>query len=138
MSGLGEYSHSSERCGQAKKYSAVMSSPPRRGDGILGDMTSPAAPSATPVAEKKPETLTDADLPWQCICWDDPVNLMSYVTYVFETVLGYSRKKATELMMRVHTEGKAVVSSGERDKVEGDVKKLHTAGLWATMEQATG
>lgn len=76
------------------------------------------------------------NLPWMCIVWDDPVNLMSYVTYVFQTVLGYDRKRANELMMQVHTEGKAVVSSGEKDKVEGDVKKLHTAGLWATMQQA--
>ncbi len=106
--------------------------------GILEHMTSPAAPTATPVEEKLPETQTEANLPWMCICWDDPVNLMSYVTYVFQTVLGYSRKRAIELMMQVHTEGKAVVSSGERDKVEGDVKKLHTAGLWATMERAEG
>ncbi|MEY8567295.1 ATP-dependent Clp protease adapter ClpS [Corynebacterium sp.] len=104
-------------------------------------MTSPAAPAApavTPVEEQLPDTLTEADLPWLCICWDDPVNLMSYVTYVFQTVLGYSRKRATELMMKVHNEGKAVVSSGERDKVEADVKKLQTAGLWATMQRAEG
>lgn len=99
---------------------------------------SPAAPTATPVQEREPQVLTEANLPWMCICWDDPVNLMSYVTYVFQTVLGYSRKRATELMMQVHTEGKAVVSSGERDKVEADVKKLQTAGLWATMQRADG
>ena len=56
--------------------------------------------------------------------------------YVFHTILGYDKKRAHELMMQVHTEGKAVVSTGEKDKVEGDVKKLHTAGLWATMQQA--
>ena len=82
------------------------------------------------------DVATSENLPWLCIVWDDPVNLMSYVTYVFQTVLGYDRKRATELMMQVHTEGKAVVSSGEKDKVETDVKKLHTAGLWATMQQA--
>ena len=81
------------------------------------------------------EVASSENLPWMCIVWDDPVNLMSYVTYVFQTILGYSKKRATELMMQVHTEGKAVVSSGERDKVEADVKKLHTAGLWATMQQ---
>ncbi|SFG25508.1 ATP-dependent Clp protease adaptor protein ClpS [Corynebacterium spheniscorum] len=93
---------------------------------------------ATPELEEDVvvDVATSENLPWVCIVWDDPVNLMSYVTYVFQTVLGYSRKRATELMMQVHTEGKAVVSSGERDKVEGDVKKLHTAGLWATMQQA--
>lgn len=96
------------------------------------------SPMATPDVDEAIEVdvATSENLPWLCIVWDDPVNLMSYVTYVFQTVLGYSRKRANELMMQVHTEGKAVVSSGEKDKVEGDVKKLHTAGLWATMQQA--
>lgn len=100
------------------------------------NMSSPSAPLATPDVELDVHTLSSENLPWLCIVWDDPVNLMSYVTYVFQTVLGFSKKRATELMMQVHTEGKAVVSSGEKDKVEGDVKKLHTAGLWATMQQA--
>lgn len=97
-----------------------------------------SSPMATPDLEEdlKVEVAAGENLPWMCIVWDDPVNLMSYVTYVFQTVLGYDRKRANELMMQVHTEGKAVVSSGEKDKVEGDVKKLHTAGLWATMQQA--
>ena len=60
---------------------------------------------------------------------------MSYVSYVFQTVLGYDKKRANELMMQVHTEGRAVVSSGDRDKVEADVAKLHAAGLWATMQR---
>ncbi|MCF4007429.1 ATP-dependent Clp protease adapter ClpS [Corynebacterium uropygiale] len=97
-----------------------------------------SSPMATPELDEniEVEVMTGENLPWLCIVWDDPVNLMSYVAYVFQTVLGYSRKRSQELMRRVHTEGKAVVSSGERDKVEGDVKKLHTAGLWATMQQA--
>lgn len=101
-------------------------------------MRSMGQPMATPDVDEDLEVdvETAANLPWLCIVWDDPVNLMSYVTYVFQTVLGYGRKRAQELMMQVHTEGKAVVSSGEKDKVEGDVKKLHTAGLWATMQQA--
>ena len=96
------------------------------------------SPMATPDLDEQIEVNVDTaeNLPWMCIVWDDPVNLQSYVTYVFQTVLGYGRKRAQELMMQVHTEGKAVVSSGEKDKVEGDVKKLHTAGLWATMQQA--
>lgn len=96
------------------------------------------SPMASPELDEAIEVnvATAENLPWMCIVWDDPVNLMSYVTYVFQTVLGYDRKRATELMMQVHTEGKAVVSTGEKDKVEGDVKKLHTAGLWATMQQA--
>lgn len=96
-----------------------------------------SSPMATPSLDEEMavEVASSENLPWMCIVWDDPVNLMSYVTYVFQTILGYSKKRATELMMQVHTEGKAVVSSSERDKVEADVKKLHTAGLWATMQQ---
>ncbi|MBN9644130.1 ATP-dependent Clp protease adapter ClpS [Corynebacterium mendelii] len=101
-------------------------------------MSNPPAPLAEPeiIESDDVEVATSENLPWMCIVWDDPVNLMSYVTYVFQTMLGYDRKHAIELMMQVHTEGKAVVSTGEKDKVEGDVKKLHTAGLWATMQQA--
>ncbi|MCQ9343286.1 ATP-dependent Clp protease adapter ClpS [Corynebacterium sp. 153RC1] len=97
-----------------------------------------SSPMATPELDERVElgVETSENLPWMCIVWDDPVNLMSYVTYVFQTILGFSKKRATELMMQVHTEGKAVVSSGEKDKVEADVKKLHKAGLWATMQQA--
>ncbi|AEG82264.1 ATP-dependent Clp protease adapter protein [Corynebacterium ulcerans 809] len=96
-----------------------------------------SSPMATPALDEdlSVDVASSENLPWMCIVWDDPVNLMSYVTYVFQTILGYSKRRAIELMMQVHTEGKAVVSSGERDKVEGDVKKLHTAGLWATMQQ---
>ena len=97
-------------------------------------MSPAAAPLATPETDTQP--MTEPDLPWLCIVWDDPVNLMSYVSYVFQTVLGYDKKRANELMMQVHTEGKAAVSSGERDKIEADVKKLQIAGLWATMQQA--
>ena len=98
------------------------------------------ASSSTVVARTSPATdveeVAGLDSPWVTIVWDDPVNLMTYVTYVFQKLFGYSEVRATELMMQVHTEGKAVVSSGEKDKVETDVKKLHTAGLWATMQQA--
>lgn len=75
------------------------------------------------------------DKPWLTVVWDDPVNLMSYVTFVFRKLFGFSTAKAKELMMQVHTEGRAVVSTGDRDKVEGDVRKLHAAGLWATMQR---
>lgn len=73
------------------------------------------------------------DRPWITIVWDDPVNLMSYVTYVFITVFGYSKERATELMLKVHNEGRAVVSSGRREEMERDVQKLHEFGLWATL-----
>ena len=75
------------------------------------------------------------DLPWIVIVWNDPINLMSYVTLVFQKLFGYSREKATELMLQVHHEGKAVVSSGPREKAEHDVARLHAHGLWATLRQ---
>ena len=74
---------------------------------------------------------------WVTIVWDDPVNLMHYVTYIFQKLFGYSKAKATELMLKVHQDGKAVVSSGSRDKMEHDVQRLHAAGLWATMQRDT-
>jgi ATP-dependent Clp protease adaptor protein ClpS len=77
------------------------------------------------------------DTPWRTVVWNDPVNLMSYVTYVFQKLFGYSREQATKLMLDVHHKGRAIVSSGPKEKVEGDVAKLHAAGLWATMQHNT-
>jgi len=74
------------------------------------------------------------DRPWLVICWNDPINLMSYVTYVFQKLFGYSFAKAHKLMMDVHLRGKAIVSSGNREKAEFDTFRLHAHGLWATME----
>ncbi|MDE3087733.1 MAG: ATP-dependent Clp protease adapter ClpS [Acidobacteriota bacterium] len=76
------------------------------------------------------------DRPWIVIVWNDPVNLMSYVTYVFQKLFGYSRQKATKLMLDVHQKGRAVVSSGPRERAELDVSRLHQHGLWATMERS--
>lgn len=73
--------------------------------------------------------------PWVVVVWNDPINLMSYVTYVFQKLFGYSKEKATKLMMDVHYKGKAVVSGGNREKAEADVSRLHAHGLWATMQQ---
>ena len=81
------------------------------------------------------EEQTATDSPWVTIVWDDPVNLMSYVTYIFQKLFGYSEPHATKLMMQVHNEGKAVVTAGSRESMEVDVSKLHAAGLWATMQQ---
>jgi ATP-dependent Clp protease adaptor protein ClpS len=75
------------------------------------------------------------DKPWVTIVWDDPINLMSYVTHVFMTVFGYSRVKAHELMLKVHHDGKAVVSTGTREEMEHDVAMLHEYGLWATLQR---
>jgi ATP-dependent Clp protease adaptor protein ClpS len=90
-----------------------------------------------PLEVEEPD-LEDAphdERPWVVIVWNDPINLMSYVTYVLQKLFGYSRARATRLMLQVHNEGKAVVSSGTREKAELDVSRLHAHGLWATMQQ---
>ncbi|SHJ15716.1 ATP-dependent Clp protease adaptor protein ClpS [Tessaracoccus bendigoensis DSM 12906] len=74
--------------------------------------------------------------PWVTIVWDDPVNLMSYVTYVFQEYFRYPRDKAEDLMLRVHHEGKAVVSAGNREEMERDVLAMQNYNLWATMENS--
>ncbi|MEY4967431.1 MAG: hypothetical protein RIQ73_130 [Actinomycetota bacterium] len=79
--------------------------------------------------------LFSSDRPWITIVWDDPVNLMSYVTYVLMKLFGFTKEKAHELMMQVHTQGKAVVSSGSREEMEHDVARLHEYGLWATLQR---
>ena len=91
--------------------------------------------SLAPVEVDKPETDQEAvpDSPWVTIVWNDPVNLMSYVTYVFQTVFGYAKPKAEKLMLDVHHKGKAVVSSGAREAMERDAETLHGYGLWATV-----
>ena len=73
--------------------------------------------------------------PWIVIVWNDPINLMSYVTYVFRKLFGYTQARAHELMLQVHTQGKAVVASGSREKCEYDVQRLHAHGLWASMQE---
>lgn len=75
------------------------------------------------------------DKPWVTIVWDDPVNLMTYVTFVFIKLFGFSKTKAHELMMKVHTDGRTVISSGSREEMERDVQRLHEHGLWATLQR---
>jgi ATP-dependent Clp protease adaptor protein ClpS len=82
-----------------------------------------------------PDTDELVDRPWVTIVWNDPVNLMSYVTHVLMELFGYSRDKATQLMLQVHHEGRAVVSNGSREQMEADVARCHAKGLWATLQQ---
>jgi len=95
------------------------------------------APTTAPVEIDEPtsDTFVTPDTPWIVIVWNDPINLMSYVVLVLQKLFGYSRDKATKLMLDVHYEGKAVVSNGSREKAELDVFRLHEHGLWATMQQ---
>lgn len=78
---------------------------------------------------------TDTDVPWIVLVWNDPINLMSYVTFVFQKLFGHSLEKATELMLDVHHKGRAVVANGTKEKCEADVARLHEHGLWATMQK---
>jgi ATP-dependent Clp protease adaptor protein ClpS len=77
----------------------------------------------------------EPDTPWVAIVWNDPINLMTYVSYVFQKLFGYTKEKADRLMLDVHEKGRAAVSTGPREKIELDVFRLHEHGLWATMEQ---
>jgi ATP-dependent Clp protease adaptor protein ClpS len=74
--------------------------------------------------------------PWTLVVWDDPVNLMTYVTWVFTSYFGFPREKAERLMMQVHVEGKAAVASGSREEMERHVEAMHGYGLQATLQQA--
>lgn len=91
------------------------------------------SPGAAPAAERQGRVAPERS--WVTIVWDDPVNLMSYVTYVFRSYFGYPEPEAERLMMKVHTEGRATVSSGTREEMERDVTAMHEYGLWATLQQ---
>lgn len=105
----------------------------------MTSVSNTALPNMTgtaPVEVADPETdeITEADRPWVVLVWNDPINLMNYVTFVFQKLFGYSKEKATKLMLDVHEKGRATVSSGTRAEAEHDVHRLHAHGLWATME----
>jgi ATP-dependent Clp protease adaptor protein ClpS len=87
------------------------------------------------IEEISGDTDVRPDRPWIVLVWNDPINLMSYVSFVFQKVFGYAKEKADQLMMDVHHKGRAVVSSGTREKAEIDVFRLHEHGLWATLQQ---
>ena len=91
--------------------------------------------SVAPAQVERPAVEEQTDRPWITIVWNDPVNLMSYVTYVFMNYFKYDRAKAEKLMLDVHNEGRAVVSNGSREEMERDVTAMHSYGLWATMQK---
>ncbi len=94
-----------------------------------------SSPAPIDVAEPDVSDVADTDTPWIVLVWNDPINLMSYVTFVLQKLFGYSKEEATVLMLQVHNDGKAVVSNGTRAEAERDVFRLHEHGLWATMQQ---
>lgn len=95
-----------------------------------------STPTISPAETSSPEgdVGLDTDQPWIVLVWNDPINTMEYVTLVFQKLFGYSKAKARLLMLDVHHKGRAVVSSGTREKAELDVFRLHEHGLWATMQ----
>ena len=94
-----------------------------------------STPSPVEIAEPDVDEIVELEDPWVTIVWNDPVNLMSYVAYVFRNDVGDTEEKAHELMLAVHHEGKAVVSSGSREQMERHVQAMHEYGLWATLER---
>jgi ATP-dependent Clp protease adaptor protein ClpS len=111
----------------ARRFSAVVRK--------YWDVAAGSAPTVERVEQPVEDEVVDPDRPWVTIVWNDPVNLMTYVTYVFQKLFGYSKEKAQKLMLQVHREGRAVVSSGTREQMEHDVARLHAYGLWATLSQ---
>ncbi len=97
----------------------------------------PPAPAPAPAEVDQPtsDEAVEEQRPWVVIVWNDPINLMSYVTYVLQKLFGYSRDKATQLMLDVHHKGRASVFTGARDECEVNVFRLHEHGLWATMQK---
>lgn len=97
-----------------------------------------AAPQVVPIEETRLEAdeVPEADRPWVTVVWNDPVNLMSYVTWVLQKLFGFSKEKAERLMLDVHHKGKAIVSSGPREKMEYDASRLQAYGLWATVDKS--
>jgi ATP-dependent Clp protease adaptor protein ClpS len=100
----------------------------------MESMPGTLTPHREAAPQQEVQTVADPDRPWITIVWNDPINLMSYVTHVFMTVFGYPKSKAEKLMLDVHRRGKAVVSSGPRERMELDVATLHSYGLWATLQ----
>jgi ATP-dependent Clp protease adaptor protein ClpS len=98
-------------------------------------MSAVSAPSPVELDEPRADDLTATDKPWVTLVWNDPVNLMSYVSFVFQSYFGYSRKKAEKLMLEVHHDGRSVVASGTREEMERDVQAMHEYGLWATLQK---
>jgi len=110
-----------------------MNRPTRTGASLV--VTASSAPMEAEVEEPDVDEVTDEDRPWIVLVWNDPINLMSYVTFVLQKLFGYSLEKAESLMLDVHEKGRAVVSNGTKEKAELDVFRLHEHGLWATMQQ---
>lgn len=98
-------------------------------------LTKPSLQTSTVIPDLGSDQLTDIQRPWVVIVWNDPINLMSYVSFTFQKLFGYTKEKANALMLDVHHKGRAAVSQGTREKAELDVLRLHQHGLWATLQR---
>ena len=117
----------------ASGHTGPMSSRPERSTtGVRASAGSASIVETAPVVDADADTAQDR--PWKVIVWNDPVNLMSYVTFVLQKLFGYDLDTATALMLEVHHDGRAVVADGGREEAEMHVFRLHEHGLWATME----
>jgi ATP-dependent Clp protease adaptor protein ClpS len=94
------------------------------------------AATQEPTIEQETKTEQDVDLPWLVVVHNDPINLMTYVTMVFQRVFGYPRKKAEQHMLEVHQKGRSILWSGMRERAELYVQQLHGYLLLATLERA--
>jgi ATP-dependent Clp protease adaptor protein ClpS len=119
--------------GRAKKRWSAADPAVLIGENVPMRLAMPTT-APTEVVDPVDDLSTIPDNPWVVIVWNDPINTMSYVTFVFQKLFGYPKEKATKLMLDVHHKGKAVVSNGPREKCELDVFRLHEHGLWATMQ----
>ncbi|EST20945.1 ATP-dependent Clp protease ClpS [Streptomycetaceae bacterium MP113-05] len=99
----------------------------------MGDVSVAPTEIERPESSEAPVERPEPDVPWATLVHNDPVNLMSYVTYVFRSYFGYPKDKADKLMLDVHHKGRAVVSTGSREEMERDVQAMHGYGLWATL-----
>jgi ATP-dependent Clp protease adaptor protein ClpS len=100
-------------------------------------MTSTTLSTTETSRETRHDSRNAADLPWQTVVWNDPVNLMSYVTHVFRSYFGYSKPEAERLMLQVHHDGRAIVATGPREEMERHTEAMHEYGLWATVDRAS-
>jgi len=115
--------------------SELVDRPPKVESPGMGATATSMSTRPSPVIVPDTDETRDTDKPWQVVVWNDPVNTMGYVVYVFRKLFGYDETKATDLMLQVHHEGRAIVSDGPREQAELDCFRLHNHGLWATVEQ---
>ena len=121
---------------QPRRGSAEVAQSERsEGEISISNQNANPATVEAPVIEQETRSEEDLDLPWQVVVHNDPVNLMSYVTMVFQRVFGYPREKAERHMLEVHHRGRSILWSGMRERAELYVQQLHGYLLLATLEK---